>query len=397
MRRNLPKLEEQVGILNEKYVEEEKYVVEREDDEDMNDEVTQDSERLGFAKEAMSLVEMVKGAWLSANKVFVKHPHHEFPDNFGEVLRGCNRKFMHDRKTKAMGADSLQKVLSRAVDHSRARMALDKLKSEGKKEEIARIISQKDSGASSAFLVMPSSPDLVLPPKAAKIAEKLGAGLIKLSGLPCPCGHGKMSLDHVLGCGKMRMVTIRHDLISSILLKAMTKAGLVARWEWLVEGDSSKRMDILLFNGGKQWQDISVVNPQAPSYVKAAQKAEGAIKLREASKTLKWSADAEKREASFTPIVLESTGRRSENTKILLTQIAESAAAITEEDVSTNSKKEHFINKVINEITQHLSVSMAHSNALIIEEAESLAAFKTRPSKLSKRASLYGNPSFKLF
>ena len=164
-----------------------------------------------------------------------------------------------------------------------------------------------------------------------------------------------------------------------------------------MEGDSSKRMDILLFNGGKQWHDISVVNPQAPSYVKAAQKAEGAIKHREASKTLKWSADAEKREASFTPIVLESTGRRSENTKILLTQIAESAAAITEEDVSTNSKKEHFINKVINEITQHLSVSMAHSNALIIEEAESLAAFKTRPSKLSKRASLYGNPSFKLF
>jgi len=89
-----------------------------------------------------------------------------------------------------MGAESLQKVLSKAVDASRACMALGKLRLEGKKEEIARIISQKDSGASSAFLVMPASPDLVLPPKAAKTAEKLGAGLISSSCLACPVPVG---------------------------------------------------------------------------------------------------------------------------------------------------------------------------------------------------------------
>ena len=61
----------------------------------------------------------------------------------------------------------------------------------------------------------------------------------------------------------MRMVTIRHDLLSSIILKAMSKAGLVARGEWLVEGDTSKRMDILLFNAGKKWCDLSAAKPQA--------------------------------------------------------------------------------------------------------------------------------------
>ena len=64
--------------------------------------------------------------------------------------------------------------------------------------------------------------------------------------------------------------------------------------------------------------------------------------------------------------MFESTGRRSELTKELLKQIAESAAVITDEDVSTESKREHFISKVVHEITQHLSVSMAHSNALIM-------------------------------
>jgi len=106
MRRNLPKLVEQVDILNEKYVvekkDEEKYVVD-EEDEDMNDEVTQDSDEFGFveslnsfehqsdageilrqdfAKEALSFV------WSSANKVFEEHPHHLFPKQVGEVLRG---------------------------------------------------------------------------------------------------------------------------------------------------------------------------------------------------------------------------------------------------------------------------------------------------------------------
>ena len=81
----------------------------------------------------------------------------------------------------------------------------------------------------------------------------------------------------------------------------------------------------------------------------------------------------------------------------MLKHIAESAAVITDEDVSTESKREQFISKVVHEITQHLSVSMAHSNALIIEEAESLAVFRSRPTKMVKRTSVYGNPSFKLF
>ena len=69
---------------------------------------------------------------------------------------------------------------------SRAKAAMKKLPADGKKQEIARIISQKDSGSSAAFLVAPTAPNLVLPSKTAQIAEKLGAGLVTLSGPGMP-------------------------------------------------------------------------------------------------------------------------------------------------------------------------------------------------------------------
>ena len=406
LRRNLPDLAEEVERLKKEY---EKKEILQEGEVDVSDSESvmiddvmgeQEGEEWGLdlsqEKNAQSLVSLVERAWGVAEKqVFCEFPQKNFPAKLSEVL-GDFHSYDFPSRNDIFG-DSLQKTLSRGVATSRAKAAMKKLAADGKKQEIARIISQKDSGSSAAFLVAPTAPNLVLPSKTAQIAEKLGAGLVTLSGQECPCGNGKLSLDHILGCGKMRMVTIRHDLLSSIILKAMSRAGLVARGEWLVEGDTSKRMDILLFNAGKKWYDLSVANPQAPSYLNCAQKVGGALGKREKDKEAKWRKTAAKHEAHFTPIVFESTGRRSELTKELLKQIAESAAVITDEDVSTESKREHFISKVVHEITQHLSVSMAHSNALIIEEAESLAAFRSRPTKMVKRASVYGNPSFKLF
>lgn len=95
--------------------------------------------------------------------------------------------------------------------------------------------------------------------------------------------------------------------------------------------------------------------------------------------------------------MLESTGRRSELTKALFKELAGSAAEITEEDISTVTKKDVFVSRVVDEITQHVSVAMAHCNALLIEEAEHLAQYKERPKKLAKRAFVHGNPSFHLF
>jgi len=143
------------------------------------------------------------------------------------------------------------------------------------------------------------------------------------------------------------------------------------KWQgqWLVEGDSSKRMDLLRFSGGVHWNDISVVNPVAPSYVRASQRIGGAIERRERDKKRKWDLVAARRGASFTPTVLEATGRRSELTKALFKELAVSAAEITEEDVSTGRRKDMFVSRVVGEITQHVSVAMAHCNALLIEEA----------------------------
>jgi hypothetical protein len=156
-------------------------------------------------------------------------------------------------------------------------------------------------------------------------------------------------------------------------------------------------MDLLRFHAGSRWNDVSVVSPIAPSYVRAAQKVGGAIAIREKQKDKKWVPVAERRNASFTPTVFECTGRRSELTKALFKELATSAAEITEEDVSTANRKDTFISRVVDEITQHVSVAMAHCNALLLEEAEHLAQYKERPKKLAKRAFVHGNPNYKLF
>ena len=338
------------------------------------------------------------GAFVRAKKgVFDAHPSKHFPKTLLDILLGFHTQHIPQRKMKVFGLKSLQALLAHSADSSKAKVALSELKDQGELEEVARIISQKDSGSFAVHLAVPTSSDLCLPRNAAIITEKVRAGLLKLSGAKCPCGQFNVELSHVLGCSKFRMNFVRHDVITNILLKSAVQAGQVARAEWLVEGDSSKRMDLLRFSGGVHWNDISVVNPVAPSYVRASQRIGGAIERRERDKKRKWDLVAARRGASFTPTVLEATGRRSELTKALFKELAVSAAEITEEDVSTGRRKDMFVSRVVGEITQHVSVAMAHCNALLIEEAEHLAQYKERPRKLARRAWVHASPKYDLF
>ena len=58
----------------------------------------------------------------------------------------------------------------------------------------------------------------------------------------------------------------------------------------------------------------------------------------------------------------------------------------TDRDVSTEGKEKVFRGMFILEVTQHLSVAVAHCNSMIIEEAEMLAAVGKRPMQMQRRA-----------
>ena len=73
---------------------------------------------------------------------------------------------------------------------------------------------------------------------------------------------------------------------------------------------------------------------------------------------------AEKKGVKFTAAaVFEATGK-GEGVKSLLRLIAEHALLRTDRDVSTEGKTQVFKAMFIREATQHLSIMMAHCNAI---------------------------------
>ena len=67
------------------------------------------------------------------------------------------------------------------------------------RETVARITSQSDSGSSLAHTALPITKDLVLPPTACQITEKIRAGVMQLSNEKCTCkGDNRVQLGHVL-------------------------------------------------------------------------------------------------------------------------------------------------------------------------------------------------------
>ena len=64
----------------------------------------------------------------------------------------------------------------------------------------------------------------------------------------------------------------------------LLEAGAIARKEWTIVPDSSRRMDIIVYrpDGSTLWIDVSVVNPLAKTYIK--HKTKSAVKMREDDK-----------------------------------------------------------------------------------------------------------------
>jgi hypothetical protein len=338
-------------------------------------------------------------AWETAeDKVYRHHPSPHFPSKFSHVL-AAHTPTDPDRRHNSQ--KSLQTTLTHATASSKAKQMLHVLRQDNETAEVARIISQKDSGSSAAHTVLPNTEDLVLPADACRMTEKIRAGVLRLSNEICACKTGRVEMGHVLGCKKCRSLFIRHDSLVRLLLNVCKRVGMIARDEVMVDSNTSKRMDLVLVLALKRWFDVSVINPTAPSYVARAAQEEGyAARVRESAKDGKWKRLAEKKGVKFTPAVFEATGKRGEGVKGLLKLIAEHALMRTDRDVSTEGKAQVFKSMFIREITQHISIMMAHCNSMIVEESEMLAVCRDRPRFHSQgmlaRARIHEKPSLNL-
>ena len=67
-------------------------------------------------------------------------------------------------------------------------------------------------GSSAALTAIPIQPKLVMDNHPVEVAERMRADTFSFpKSLMCPCGQEILSLEHSLGCRKLRGVFIRHD------------------------------------------------------------------------------------------------------------------------------------------------------------------------------------------
>ena len=273
----------------------------------------------------------------------------------------------------------LQHDITREIEDNIFKNLVSKKIENGETAEVARILSHTHSGSSAALTAIPIQPKLVMDNHTVEVAERMRAGTFSFpKSLMCPCGKETLSLEHSLGCRKLRGVFIRHDCLVEILMALCRSVGLIVRREWLVAADTQKRMDFVIFNssGGRRWFDVSVANPMAPSYATS----QSAIKSREAYKIGKYSRLASENGASFVPLVFELFGSFSEAVSDFLKELAHLALS-NAPDGSGFLSPIAFKNNWITEARKLLSISLARCNALIVEEA----IIKSRGHQISSK------------
>jgi hypothetical protein len=165
-----------------------------------------------YTAERVPLIAKLKAAWHTAHThIFKQHPSPHFPKNFLQILTdfhpvarehklqsllthavagnlklglvGRHRKTAEEargevyRISQLLNSDNslsssqkkdMKKQIERLEDTEKAA-----------RETVARITSQSDSGSSLAHTALPTSKDLILPPSACQITEKIRAGVLK--------------------------------------------------------------------------------------------------------------------------------------------------------------------------------------------------------------------------
>ena len=268
-------------------------------------------------------------------------------------------------------AVKLQNAITQQVEKVTAEVAGSKLN----QFERARTMSTSTSGSSSVFTCIPADQCLVMPPSVLRFAAQYTAGTHQMAnpmGRSCVCDE-KLSTVHVLSCKKMRGVFVRHDLLRDVLKKICSQAGVVASIEVMVVEGRQQRMDLVLYFSNpvrRWWVDVSVVNPQAASYV-----GKDAVAYRENAKRSRWSKAASEAGVEFWPFVVDTFGKFGEGAKSVVDAIAESALQSFPYPIGTAPA--HWKGTFARGCVERLAVALAHANSFIVEEA-SLKAINPR-------------------
>ena len=272
------------------------------------------------------------------------------------------------KEVKDCDVNKLQNRLTKKVEKTIA----EEYDRERNPTERARVRAASSYGAKAAFLAVPTSGDLSLHPEAMAFAVqyRVGTSASTAHVSMCACGERLPQATHILSCKHLRGRFVRHDVLVSLLAKMCTEAGLVATTEVMVVEGRQKRMDLVItLPTGRVWIDVSVVNPQAPSYVKDT----NPKRTREQAKTAKWQLEAKKKWVQFIPFVVDTFGGLGKQAKDWLGKVAVEGARRKAAYISTSI--EHYIGRYKWGLVERIGVAVAHANYCMVQEASIKSEF----------------------
>ena len=272
------------------------------------------------------------------------------------------------KEVKDCDVNKLQNRLTKKVEKTIA----EEYDRERNPTERARVRAASSYGAKAAFLAVPTSGDLSLHPEAMAFAVQYRVGTRASTAhvSMCACGERLPQATHILSCKHLRGRFVRHDVLVSLLAKMCTEAGLVATTEVMVVEGRQKRMDLVItLPTGRVWIDVSVVNPQAPSYVKDT----NPKRTREQAKTAKWQLEAKKKWVQFIPFVVDTFGGLGKQAKDWLGKVAVEGARRKVAYISTSI--EHYIGRYKWGLVERIGVAVAHANYCMVQEASIKSEF----------------------
>jgi hypothetical protein len=201
------------------------------------------------------------------------------------------------------------------------------LKDDFTHEENFHYESRQTPLAAAAFKAHPFTSEFVLTNEETRFMVA-HATCCKPNEMPTLCSCGQpLSLSHATSCGPNQLT--RHNRLQARFVAIAREQGCTIEQNVRLDADDAKKQlepDIIFYFG---WgapveTDVTVVNPNAPSYVARSKRpvAGAAMAIAEGRKGHKYEHAAYRRGRHFMPLAFETQGRASEHILALLKRIA---------------------------------------------------------------------------
>lgn len=215
-----------------------------------------------------------------------------------------------------------------------------------------------------------------------------------LQGVRCTCGgFFDMFGDHQLACKSGNERFVRHNALVRVFASIMERVGIRPMVEkrltqlGIVENKPNERMDVVHLDRhtGLTCSDVSVRQPTAKSYVRAAAHNDGwAIRVAEAVKNRKYKQKVRAAGFRFQSLIAETEGRWSEHTQRFLRELAKPVA-----DAAENNSV--FVrNRMVDRGWKELGCALQKYNAYLIL-SRTVAANNFRPFELGRNTNTNTN------